>query len=412
MSLLANYEKIVGSDVITQLRQLAAPLSGAKVVHVSSTCAGYDVIDSLTMLVPLSRELGLNVHWEVMAGESEFFECTTGMKNTLEGNRGLLTENLLKAYENTNARHAEKIRPIVEDADYVFIHDLQPAPLLYHCPKRKGKWIWRCHIDTSHPYRPIWKYLYQYVAPYDASIFSLAAFSRELPHPQYLIPPGIDPLSKKNTELDIDVIENLYNTSGIDPQRPLVVQVARFDRFRDPIGVIQAYQMAKKLLPSLQLTLAGGVTTDDPDDELVLLQVQSAAQEDPDIHLLLLPDNGHIEINALQRAADIVLLKSTREGFGLTVAEAMWKGKPVIGGNAGGIRAQVINYHTGFLVNTPEGAALRIRYLMQQPQKIKSMGKKAQAFIRDNFLITRHMREHLTLMIALLHGARKRIELE
>lgn len=411
MSVLEEYARVAGKEVIAQLHQLAAPLAGARVVHVNSTRSGGGVAEILTKLIPLTTELGIDAKWETITGESAFFECTKGMHNTLQGNRVPLGENLLRVYEETNARNAERLRPVLEDADFVFIHDPQPAPLLGYCSDRRGKWVWRCHIDASHPYRPVWKYLHGFVAPYDASIFSLAAFAQELPHPQYLIPPSIDPLSDKNVELEPEIIQQLHARYGLDPQRPLVVQVSRFDRFKDPVGVIQAYRLAKQFVPDIQLVLAGGGATDDPEGEVVLNEVQVAAQNDPDVHVLLLPADAHLEINALQRAADIVLQKSVREGFGLTVTEAMWKGKPVIGGDVGGIRLQVMNHHTGFLVNTPEGAALRIRYLLHQKDRILAMGAKAQSFVRDNFLITRHLREYLTLMVALLHGAQDRIDL-
>ncbi len=411
MSLLDDYAQITGNDVIAHLRQLATPFSGAKVVHVNSTRMGGGVAEILTKLIPLMQELGINASWEVITGESQFFECTKGMHNTLQGNQIHLGDKLLRVYEKTNADNAETLRSVLTEADFVFIHDPQPAALLQHFPARKGKWIWRCHIDASHPYRPVWKYLRQFIAPYDASIFSLAAFARELPHPIYLIPPSIDPFSDKNIELAPDTLQNIYAKYQLDPERPLVLQVSRFDRFKDPIGVIQAYQLAKKFLPSLQLVLAGGEATDDPEGAIVLNEVQQAANGDADIHILLLPSDAHLEINALQRAADIVLQKSIREGFGLTVTEAMWKGKPVIGGDVGGIRLQVINHHTGFLVSTPEGAALRIRYLLHQPGNIREMGEKARILVRDNFLITRHLREYLALMVALLYGSQDRIEL-
>ncbi len=411
MSLLEDYAQVTGSDVIAHLSQLAAPFSGAKVVHINSTRIGGGVAEILTKLIPLMRELGIDSQWEVITGESQFFECTKGMHNTLQGNQIHLSESLLKVYERTNAENAETLRSQLEDADFVFIHDPQPAALLRHFPKRKGKWIWRCHIDASHPYRPVWKYLQQFIAPYDASIFSLAAFARELPHPIYLIPPSIDPLSEKNIALEPSAIQQIYEKYQLDSQRPLILQVSRFDRFKDPVGVIHAYKLAKRFLPAIQLVLAGGEATDDPEGGIVLSEVQEAAKGEADIHILLLPSDAHLDINALQRAADIVLQKSIREGFGLTVTEAMWKGKPVIGGDVGGIRLQVINHHTGFLANTPEGAALRIRYLLHQPDKIREMGEKARAFTQDNFLITRHLREYLTLMAALLHGSQDRIEL-
>ncbi|MGD8886315.1 MAG: glycosyltransferase, partial [Gammaproteobacteria bacterium] len=240
--------------------------------------------------------------------------------------------------------------------------------------------------------------------------FSLAAFAQELPHPQYLIPPSIDPLSDKNIELEPEFIQQVLDKYNLDGDRPLLLQVSRFDRFKDPIGVIHAYQMVKRFLPNVQLVLAGGGATDDPEGEVVLSEVKAAAGNDNDIHVLLLPPDANLEINALQRAANIVLQKSLREGFGLTVTEAMWKGKPVIGGDVGGIKLQVINHHTGFLVNTPEGAALRIRYLLHQPQKIQEMSGKARGFVLDNFLITRHLREYLTLMVSLLRNSQERIQ--
>lgn len=411
MSILEDYAKVVGEDVIAHLRQLAAPLRGMSLVHVNSTRVGGGVAEILNKMVPLTQELGIQTRWEVITGESEFFECTKGMHNTLQGNRMPLGASLLKVYEETNARNAEILRPVLKDADYVFIHDPQPAALLQHFPDRKGKWIWRCHIDVSHPFRPVWKYIQGFVTAYDTSIFSLAAFAQELPHPQYLVPPSIDPLSDKNVELPPETIAHLREKYQLDPDRPLVLQVSRFDRFKDPVGVIHGYRLAKRFLPTLQLVLAGGGATDDPEGEIVLKEVQDAAAGDPDIHVLLLPSDAHREINALQRAADIVIQKSVKEGFGLTVTEAMWKGKPVIGGDVGGIRLQVINFHTGFLVNTPEGAALRIRYLLHQRERMKEMGEKARIFVRDNFLITRHLREYLTLMVALRNGMRDRIEL-
>lgn len=411
MSLLDSYRDVAGAEVVEQLRQLASLLQGARVVHVNATRSGGGVAEILDKLVPFTRELGIDTRWEVISGQGEFFECTKGMHNTLQGNRIPLGEHLLGVYERTNAENADVLRETLEQADFVFVHDPQPAALLQHCPGRRGKWIWRCHIDISHPYRPMWKYLYRHVAPFDASIFSLSAFAQQLPHPQYLIPPSIDPLSDKNREIGPEEISAVLQRHGLDAERPLVAQISRFDRFKDPLGVLRAYQLAKRFVPTLQLVLAGGGAADDPEGESVLAEVRAAAREDPDAHVLLLPPDAHLEVNALQRAAGLVVQKSLREGFGLTVTEALWKGRPVIGGDVGGIRLQVVNHHTGFLVNTPEGAALRIRYLLHQPAKLARMGEQARDFVRDNFLITRHLREYLTLMVALLHGARDRVRL-
>ena len=409
-SLLDNYAAIAGNEVIDNLRQLAAPLKGMKVVHVNSTREGGGVAEILKWLIPFKRDLGLDVEWEVITGEKEFYQCTKSFHNGLQGDPVGISPALLKAYEKTNEENAERLRSRLEEADFVFIHDPQPAPLLGFCPNRKGKWIWRCHIDLSRPYRAVWKYLREFVEGYDASIWSLADFAQPLPHPLFLIAPSIDPLSQKNCDLYPGEVDAIFDRFGLNPDLPLITQVSRFDRFKDPLGVIHAYRLIKDFTP-VQLVLAGGGASDDPEGEEVLREVRAAAGDDPDIHILLLPSDAHRDINGLQRASTICLQKSTREGFGLTVTEAMWKGKPVIGGNTGGIRLQVINHHTGFLVSTPEGAALRVRYLLKNRDRLEEIGRKAKKFVLNNFLVTRHMREYLTLMIATMHEGVERIEL-
>ncbi|HET6372833.1 MAG TPA: glycosyltransferase, partial [Candidatus Polarisedimenticolia bacterium] len=276
--------------------------------------------------------------------------------------------------------------------------------------KRDSTWIWRCHVDVSRPHRPVWKFLRSFVGEYDASIFSLAAFAQPLPHPQYLIPPGIDPLSPKNMPLEEKEVEVTAARFGLDPDRPVILQVSRFDRFKDPVGVIRAYRMVRDHIP-VQLVLAGGTASDDPEGDEVLAEVREEAGADPDIHVLVLPPDAHREINALQRRADVVLQKSLREGFGLTVTEAMWKEKPVIGGDVGGIMLQVVNDHTGYRVSTPEGAAFRIRYLLNRPELMASMGSKGRTFVRENFLLTRQLREYLTLMVMAQYSGADRLEL-
>jgi len=408
--LLKKYAEVVGDQEIRHLEQLAESLKGIRVVHINSTKEGGGVAEILHRLIPLKQELGLDASWEIVSGEEDFYQCTKSFHNALQGNRTPISKSLYEAYERTNRENAELLGDKLRDADVVFIHDPQPAPLLNLTPDRRGQWIWRCHIDLSHPFRPVWKYLREYVDDYDASIWSLSDFAKQLPHNQYLIPPSIDPLSDKNIDLEPSELDALYDRFELDRQRPIVCQVSRFDRFKDPIGVIRAYKLARKFVP-LQLVLAGGGASDDPEGEAVLKEVVEAANGDPDIKILLLPPDAHRTINGLQRISDIVLQKSTKEGFGLTVTEAMWKGKPVIGGNTGGIRLQVIDYQTGFLVNTPEGAALRIRYLLTRRNQLDSMGRKAKRFVRENFLLTRHLREYLTLMLALTRGMEDRIEL-
>lgn len=410
-SLLERYAEHAGPDAVAQLRQLAESLAGIKVVHVNSTRTGGGVAEILEAIVPLMEDLGLETTWEVIEGSEDFFTCTKSFHNALQGKPLEVPSCLLRSYEQTNATNAERLQSLLEEADVVVVHDPQPAPLITLCPNRRGKWIWRCHIDLSHPYRPVWKYLRGFVTQYDASIFSLDAFAQPMPHPVFLIPPSIDPLSEKNLPLEPEFVSQTLAGFGIDQERPILLQVSRFDRFKDPLGVIQAYRLATSFIPGLQLVLAGGGAADDPESDVVLRDVRAAAEDDPDIHVL---SSGHYSdriINALQTGADIVLQKSLREGFGLTVTEAMWKAKPVIGGNTGGIRLQLMNHRTGFLVNTPEGAALRIRYLLADRRRMSEMGQNAKELVRQNFLITRHLREYLTVMVSLLYGDRDRIEL-
>jgi trehalose synthase len=409
--MLDQYAPIVGANVIDHLRQLAEPVKGMKVVHVNSTREGGGVAEILHRLIPLKQELGLNVSWETVSGDSQFYQCTKKMHNALQGNRNGISEELLQHYEAVNAENFESLKGLLQEADVVFVHDPQPAPLLKYCQARKGRWVWRCHIDASRPFRPVWKYLQNFTRDYDASIYSLPAFAQPMPHPLYIIPPSIDPLSDKNIVLDSGEIEDVCTGFGLDPERPIISQISRFDRFKDPVGVIHAYRMARAFGPPLQLVLAGGTASDDPEGEEVMAEVTAAAQDDPDVHVLLLPPDAHRTINAIQRLSTIVLQKSIKEGFGLTVTEALWKGKPVIGGDAGGIRLQVVNHQTGFLVNTAEGAALRIRYLLKHRDRLQEIGETARTFVLENYLLTRHLREYLTLMVAIVKNSTDRIEL-
>ncbi|MBN2274294.1 MAG: glycosyltransferase [Bacteroidales bacterium] len=410
-SLLEQYARVVGNDVIDHLKQLAHPIKGMKILHINSTKEGGGVAEILNRLIPLKRELGIDAEWEIIKGEKEFYQCTKKMHNSLQGNRDEISSSLLTTYEKTNFQNFERLREKLKQADVVFIHDPQPAALLHFCTERKGKWLWRCHIDVSHPYRQVWKYLREFIKGYDASIWSLSDFVQPLQHPMYLIPPSIDPLSEKNIELPEKEVSDYLDSWGITRDYPLITQVSRFDRFKDPIGVIKSYRLVKDYVP-VQLVLAGGGASDDPEGEQVLQEVKAFAGDDPDVHILELPPDAHRAINALQRGSDIIVQKSLKEGFGLTVTEGLWKGKPVIAGDTGGIKLQVINHHCGFRVNTPEGAAIRIRYLLKHPDIIEHMGKNARQFVLENFLITRQLREYLTLVVALVFGSEDKIELK
>lgn len=400
---LAAYEGIASSSVIRELRTLGSKLKGIRVVHVNSTREGGGVAEILYWMIPLMNDLGIEASWEVIEGTKEFFSVTKSMHNGLQGFPVTLSAKDIDTHRQVNEANMVRLRPSLEDAQIVLIHDPQPSPLLSLCPERKGKWVWRGHIDISHPSLSVWRALKPLITDYDASIFSMSLFAQPLPHPQFLIAPSIDPLSEKNVELSQSEINGVRADFGLDPDRPILVQISRFDRFKDPLGVIEAYKMVRKVLP-VQLVLAGGGATDDPEGKAVLDEVMEAAEGDPDIHVLLLPPDAHRTVNALQRMADVSIQKSVKEGFGLTVTEALWKGKPVIGGDVGGIRRQVFNYHTGFLVNTPEGAAHRIRFLLHHRAMIEEIGGKAREFVRENFLLTRHLREYLTLFHWLLHG--------
>lgn len=405
---LAAYERIAGASVVKQLRRLGERLGNRRVVHVNSTREGGGVAEILEWMIPLMRDVGLDASWEVIQGSARFFRVTKAMHNGLQGRPVEISRKDWDLYRDVNEQNARRLRPILEEADLVVVHDPQPAPLLGMCPGRKGKWIWRGHIDISRPHRPVWKGLLPVLTEYDASIFSMCEFAQPLPHPQFIIPPSIDPLSEKNIDLEPADLDRVRKEFGIGQEHPLLVQISRFDRFKDPIGVIQAFRLVRKVSP-VQLLLAGGGASDDPEGRAVLEEVKAAAEGDPGIHVVLLPANAHRTINAFQRIADIILQKSTREGFGLTVTEGMWKGKPVIGGDVGGIRLQVVNHHTGFLVNTPEGAAHRIRYFLHHRDRIAEMGEVAREFVRENFLLTRHMREYLTLFLAVLRDGTSRV---
>jgi trehalose synthase len=403
---LTAYEDIVGVPVIEQLRQIGDRLRGVRVVHVNSTMEGGGVAEILRWMVPLMQDLGLDAHWKVIKGRNDFFSITKSIHNGLQGNSVVLTKKDWDTYVEVNMQNLGTLKEVLEEAEIVVIHDPQPAPLLQLCPHRRGKWIWRIHVDVNRPFRPVWKTLRTFGEKYDASIFSIPQFAQFLPHPQFIIAPSIDPLSEKNMDLDQEEIEKVREEFKLDPERPIIVQISRFDRFKDPVGVIQAYRLVRKVIP-VQLILAGGGATDDPEGHAFLEEVMEAVEGDPDIHVLSLPPDAHKTINALQRLADVVIQKSTREGFGLTVTEGLWKGKPVIGGDVGGIKLQVVNHYTGFLVNTPEGAAHRIRFLFHHRERMEEMGKMAKEYVRQNFLLTRLLRDYLLLILCLIRNTRE-----
>ena len=407
MNRCEDYAAIVGAEVIAQLHRLAEHLGPVRFVHVNSTKSGGGVAEILSAAVPLLRQMGLEASWEVIQGDPDFFEITKSFHNGLQGMEVTLRPPLLEHYLEVNRENA---RRFAWDADFVLVHDPQPASLIQEMRARARRWIWRCHVDISRPDLKVWRFLRSIVSQYDASVFSLSGFAQNLPHPQYIIRPSIDPLSEKNRELSDEEIRKVLEQLGVERDKPLIVQVSRFDSFKDPLGVIQAFRMVRKHTPC-KLVLAGGEATDDPEGPRIFAEVVDAAHGEPDIQVLLLPADAHHQINALQRAADIIVQKSTKEGFGLTVTEAMWKGKPVVGGAVGGIVLQVQDYNTGFLVNSPEGCAFRIRYLLNRPEMARRMGEMAREFVRNHFLITRTIRDYLTLLILVDNPGSRLIEL-
>ena len=398
---LQDYEPIIGPSRIGEIRALGRHLHGVRMLHVNSTAVGGGVAEILRRMIPLLRDVGVDARWEVLEGDAEFYRTTKAFHNGLQGLPVRLPDADLEHYLEVNARNAARL-PL--DADVLLIHDPQPAALIHHRRGRDGTWIWRCHIDAATPSRPLWRFLRPIVAGYDASIWSMPQFARALPHHQFLVHPSIDPLAEKNRELQPEEIDAVLERLQLPRDLPLVLQVSRFDRFKDPLGVLRAWRLASRYVPC-RLVLVGGEATDDPEGAEVIAEVRAAAGDDPLVHVLLLPPTADLEINALQRAATVVLQKSIREGFGLTVSEAMWKGKPVIGGATGGITVQILDGVTGFLVHSVDGAAYRIRQLLSQPDRAHKMGERARALVRERFLITRHLLDYLALVQAVRTGS-------
>jgi trehalose synthase len=398
---LKDYTEIVGENEINEIQTLAEKLAGKSVVHVNSTSFGGGVAEILQRLVPLMKDVGMNAEWKVIKGDEEFFKVTKIFHNALQGKEIKLTENMKKVYLHYNELNADLLDL---DYDYVVIHDPQPLAVINYCDKRKGKWIWRCHIDLSQPNEEFWSFLEPFIVNYDAFIFSLKKYVKSPLEKKnvFIITPSIDPLSDKNKPLPQNHIQATLERYDVDPNRPILTQVARFDPWKDPLGVIDAYRKIKKKMPGVQLLLITSMALDDPEGWIYYERTARHAGEDYDIHLLTdLMGVKNLEVNAFQRATNVALLKSIREGFGMTVTEALWKEVPVVGGNVGGIPLQVIDGITGFLVNTIEEAAEKTLYLLRNPEKAKEMGKRGREHVLRNFLITKHLKNYLNLFIRL-----------
>jgi trehalose synthase len=400
---LDDYRDIIGQAHVDALRFLARGLKGKSIKMVNSTAVGGGVAEMLNRLVPLLSELEVPTHWDVITGGNDFFEVTKAFHNALHGTSYELTKSAQEIFLMYNEQNRERLQ---FEEDLVVIHDPQPVGLIRSRDKTPASWVWRCHIDLSNPNARVWEFLRPFVEQYDAAIFSSQSFARQLPIPQYLFYPCIDPLSEKNKELPDSVVQKVCDEFGIDRSRPIVTQVSRFDRLKDPVGVVHAYKLAKKYV-DCQLVLAGGGASDDPEGAVVLQEVKEAAGNDPDIIILDLPPWCAFEINALQRASTIVVQKSLKEGFGLTVTEALWKGKPTIAGAVGGIPNQIIHKLTGVLVHSVEGCAFQIRYLLTHPDFARRIGASGREHVKENFLMTTNVKRWL-LLFRILEEARAR----
>jgi trehalose synthase len=390
---LEDHAAIVGEPELNEIRTIARGLAHTRVKMVNSTALGGGVAEILTRLVPLMEQVGVPVRWDVITGGEAFFPVTKAFHNALQG---AAYDGPPDGFEIFLATNEENRKRLTLDDDIVVIHDPQPVALVNARDQLHNRWVWRCHIDLSQPNTQVWNFLRPFVERYDAALFSSPAFTQALPIPQYQFAPTIDPLSDKNRELEPEYIRSVVERFGIDPARPIITQISRFDRLKDPVGVIQAFRIVKRHC-DCQLVLAGGGASDDPEGEIVLLEAKEAANNDPDIHLINLPPWSALEINALQRASTIVVQKSLREGFGLTVTEALWKKKPVVASAVGGILLQVLHKLTGMLVHSIDGCAYQIRYLLSNPDIAKQLGENGHEHVKANFLITGNLKRYLVL---------------
>ena len=393
-----DYIPIVGQATVDELGLLADRLRGKAIQNINSTAVGGGVAEIFSRMIPLLNQLGVSAAWDVIKGDEKFFAITKKFHNGLHGVPVEIDAGEYAHFLEVNRYNAEQIR----FGDIVFVHDPQPIALVEKRSAIGKNWLWRCHIDFSRPNPKIWEFLRQFIPRYDAAVFSAPAFSQKLPIPQVLIAPSIDPLSDKNKELDEPTIDAVFARFGIDRSRPVVTQISRFDYLKDPVGVIKAYKLAKERV-DMQLVIAGGGATDDPEGPIIMEEVRREAEKDEDIFVLFLPPASDIEINALQRGSTIILQKSLKEGFGLTVSEALWKGKPTIAGAVGGIPLQIAHKYSGVLTHSIEGTAQWIKQLIGAPEFARQLGVNGREHIRNNFLITRHIKDYMLLFLSLFN---------
>jgi trehalose synthase len=402
---LRDYSSLVSEETLSEIEGLADRLKGLRVIHVNATPQGGGVAEILNSLIPLLRGAGIDAKWYVIPPDESFATITKSLHHSLQGNPGCLTGEQMKAYLTHNQRAALELKSKSISADVWVIHDPQALPLVNFLPDT-GRAVWNCHIDTTEPNRSVQDSLMPFVNRYQKVIFTRGQYMLEgLSQDKICIfAPAIDPLSSKNLSLPRAAARQTLAELGVDPTRPLVSQVSRFDRWKDPWGVIDAYRMARENIPGLQLALVGVLAAqDDPDAQSVLRSVQRYAGNDPGIHIFSDPSTvDDWVVNAFQTASDVVVQKSIREGFGLTVAEAMWKGTPVVGGDCGGIRLQIRDGETSLLVSSPEECAARIITLLRNPDLARRIGRAGRESVKRHFLIPRLLRDHLSLYASLM----------
>ena len=386
---IEDYEPLVGAETIERIKRKAKRLQHLHVANVNATYYGGGVAELLTSLTLLMNSVGVKTGWRVIQGAPDFFTITKKMHNALQGGEINLSDRKMEIYEEVIYENA--IRNHLENHNMVIIHDPQPLPMINHY-KKNGPWIWRCHIDLSNLNRELWDYLHPFIEKYDAVILSIKDYKQKLKTPQLFFMPAIDPFSILNREMSESEIKERLDHYEIPTDLPLVVQISRFDRWKDPEGVIEAFKIARKEVDAT-LVLLGNVATDDPEGSEVYESLLDCREE----RIIILSHQDTALVNALQRRAAVVLQKSIREGFGLTVAEAMWKGAAVIGGNVGGIRYQIRNGVNGFLVSSVEEAAARMVQLIKDRKLRQRMGQKAKETVRKNFLLTRYLEQYLDL---------------
>jgi trehalose synthase len=396
MPTLDDYAPIVGQDVIDELYLLAERLKGKVVSNINSTSVGGGVAEILTRMIPIMKQLGVDIRWDVIKGNEKFFKITKDIHNALHGVNVDISDDDWSYFLDVNRENAEGLDLT---GDIIFVHDPQPIALVEK--KDKNKWIWRCHIDCTEPKINIMNRMKYFIDQYDSSVFSAPQFARpEIGIKKVLISPSIDPLSEKNRELPEGTVDAIAERFDIDRDRPIIAQVSRFDKLKDPAGVIEVYKRVKRYI-DCQLVLAGGGATDDPEGLKVLKTIKSVAQKDPDIHVIF--QSSDIEINAIQRMSNVILQKSIREGFGLTVTEAMWKAKPVIASAVGGIPIQINHKYSGILTYSIAGTEYYLRELLNNPEYAKTIGLNGREHVKNNFLITRHIRDYLLLFLSFFY---------